>query len=408
MVRVIRAAVFWSATAFAVPAFAQVGADEPQTRAEVLRREREEKQRAAEPYQSNGLERAMYLGEQRIVPLLQRDGVYARLGSLTTGSGFAYGGGFRDRSLVNGRGSVDLWGAASLKQYWAFEARARYPLVDGDRVAVEGYARRYGYPQEEFFGLGPDSRRADQAAFNLEGMLGGGRLDVRVSDPLSFGGGVEYLRPSVRRGRSSRLRSIEDVFGALAAPALPAEFEFVRSLAHVTYDYRQPLNARKGGWYRLDVSRYADRRGIATSFTRADVELRQYVSFLAERRVLAGRIRLSTTDADQTGAVPFFLLPFLGGNDTLRGFRAYRFRGPHAILLQGEYRWEIWSGLEAAFFYDAGKVAQIRSDLNFRSLERDYGVGFRFNTDNGVVMRVDAAFGSRDGKHLHVVFGGIF
>ena len=40
-------------------------------------------------------------------------------------------------------------------------------------------------------------------------------------------------------------------------------------------------------------------------------------------------------------------MPTLGGNDTLRGFREYRFRGPHAILGQAEYRWEIWSGLDA-------------------------------------------------------------
>ena len=132
------------------------------------------------------------------------------------------------------------------------------------------------------------------------------------------------------------------------------------------------------------------------------------MSFLAERRVLAGRVRIATTDADDGAVVPFFLLPSLGGNDTLRGFRAHRFRGPHAILLQGEYRWEIWSGLEGALFYDAGKVTERRSDLNLRSLERDYGFGIRFNTDNGIIMRVDAAFGSRDGKHLHVVFGGIF
>ena len=50
-------------------------------------------------------------------------------------------------------------------------------------------------------------------------------------------------------------------------------------------------------------------------------------------------------------------MPTLGGNDTLRGFRNYRFRGPHALLLQAEYRWELWSGLDGALFYDAGKVA---------------------------------------------------
>lgn len=79
-----------------------------------------------------------------------------------------------------------------------------------------------------------------------------------------------------------------------------------------------------------------------------------------------------------------------------------------ALLLSAEYRWEIWSGLDGALFYDAGKVADRRSDLDFSDLQRSYGFGMRFNTDAGVVFRVDAAFGSRDGKHLYIVFGGIF
>lgn len=398
------------------PAAPQAGA-EPQTRAEALRREREEKQQQVRPYEPTGLERAMDLGENRIVPLLQRDGVYAKLGSLTTGSGFAYGAGFRDRSLVNGQGSLDLWAAASLKRYWALEARVRYPLIAGDRLAVEGYARKYEYPQEEYFGTGPDSRRPARAAFNLHGVTAGGTLVFDVSDALSLGGGFEYLRPTVSRGRNDSLRSVEEVFRLQDLRGFGERHEFVRSLARVTYDYRQPLNARRGGWYQLEFSRY-DSRGSASgsaitsagvySFNRTDLDLRQYVSFLAERRVLAGRVKITTTDPGRGAEIPFFLLPSLGGNDTLRGFRAHRFRGPHVILLQGEYRWEIWAGLEAALFYDAGKVAMRRSDLDFGSLERDYGFGFRFNTDNGVVMRVDAAFGSRDGKHLHVVFGGIF
>src|SRR5687768_1984062 len=195
----LRSAVFWSATALAVPALAQTQ-DEPRTRTEALQREREEKQQATKPYEANGLERAMRLGEGRIVPLLQRDGVYAKLGSLTTGSGFAYGAGFRDRSLVKGRGSLDVWAAASLKKYWGLEARARYPLIAGDRVAIEGYARQYGYPQEEFFGLGPESRRIDQTAFDLHGLFAGGQLAAQAIGPLSFGAGIEYLRPSVDQG----------------------------------------------------------------------------------------------------------------------------------------------------------------------------------------------------------------
>lgn len=394
--------------AVAPPAGAQT-TTEPATRAEELQRQREEKQRSSKPYEDSGLERAMDLAENRIVPLLLRDGIYARFGSLTTGSGFAYGGGYRDRSLIKSRGSLDLWAAGSLKRYWALEARMRYPLATADRVVAEGYVRKYAYPQEDFFGVGPDSLRGNRTTFDIHGYYTGGQLLVQpVLNRLTFGGGVEYLWPTVGRGRNRKVPSIEEIFDDFGAPGLQADHEFVRTLAHVTFDYRQPLNARKGGYYRLDVSRYDNNRDRALDFTRVDLELRQYVSFLAERRVLAGRVKLATTDVGETDRVPFFFLPALGGNDTLRGFRAYRFRGPHSILLQGEYRWEIWSAFEAAFFYDAGKVALRRSDLNFKSLEHDYGIGFRFNTDNGIVMRVDAAFGSADGKHLHIVFGGIF
>ena len=176
----------------------------------------------------------------------------------------------------------------------------------------------------------------------------------------------------------------------------------------VDVDWRRPLNARKGGWYRAEVSRYDDRQGLGFSFDRLDVDLRQYVSFLSERRVLVGRVAASTSNVEPGEQVPFYLMPTLGGKDTLRGFREYRFRGPHALLLQGEYRFEIWSGLDGALFYDAGKVALRRSQLDFKNLESDYGFGFRFNTDRGIVARIDAAFGSRDGKHLWIVFGGTF
>jgi outer membrane protein assembly factor BamA len=405
-IRNFRQVVASVAVLFAMPAFAQTQA-EPATREALLLSEREQKQLALEPYQPSGLQRAMNLGERKIAPLFNRDGVYAAIGSLTTGSAFSYRGGYRDRSLVRGRGSVDAWAGRSVKGYWTVELRSSFPLVPGEQLNIEGYGRRFTYPQEEFFGVGPDSDRANQATYTLSGTLGGAQLGWKAGRRLTIGGGVESFQPTVSHGEGWP-PSVEEIFNRLETEGFGLGLSFLRSLAHVTYDYRQPLNARKGGYYRLDVSHFDDRKRTFHGFSRLDLDLRQYVSFLAERRILVGRVKIATTDAEDTSVVPFFLLPFLGGNDTLRGFRAYRFRGPHSILLQGEYRWEIWSAFEAALFVDAGKVAMERSDLNFKDLESDYGIGFRFNTDNGVVMRVDAAFGSKDGKHLHVVFGSLF
>jgi hypothetical protein len=403
-----RLAIFFAAF-LTLPVTAAAGqAGEPESRAEALRRMREAKQKELEPPRPSALERAMDIAENRIFPLLNRDGIYAKFGSLTTGSGLAYGGGFRDRSLVKGRGFIDAWMAGSLKKYWAMEVRGGYPLTPGPELSIEGWARQHSYPQEEFFGLGPDSRRPDRSVYKVKGPTLGAGLNWKPVRHVTATGSVERFSPTLSVSRTDDVPSVEDVFAGPDLPGTALSHRFLRTAARVAYDYRQPLNARKGGFYQLELSRYDDRRYDAFTFTRTDLDLRQYFSILAERRVFALRARVSTTGTDDDQAVPFFLQPTLGGNDTLRGFRAYRFRGLHSLLLQAEYRWEIWSGLEGALFYDTGKVAMRRSALDFTSLERDYGFGFRFNTDNGVVMRVDAAFGSRDGRHLHVVFGGIF
>lgn len=401
------ARIFAFATAVSLPAL-PVAAQEPATRAEVDRQRREKKQAEAKPYQPNGFERAMRFAEDRAIFILDREGFYPKLGSLTVGSGFAYGLGFRDRDLFANAGALDLWTAASIRGYWAAEARMTFPRLARRRLHLETWASRRDYPQENFFGLGHDSDRADRSSYAIRTNHAGGRVGVRPLRPLLLGGGLELLQPRIGRGRSTRVPDLLERFEPGEVPGIASSADFLRSSAFAEVDYREPKNARQGGWYRLDFSHYGDRTAGTYTFNRLDADLRQYIGFLAGRRVLAARFFASTSDTTGNRVVPFYLMPTLGGNDTLRGFREYRFRGPHAILVQGEYRWEIWSGLDAALFYDAGKVAGRRADLDFTNLQSDYGFGFRFNTNNGVIFRVDAAFGSRDGRHLYMVFGGIF
>ena len=380
----------------------------PQTREESLKLAREEKQKSLVPYTPNALERSMRLAEEHLAPLLTaRDGIHMKLGSLATGSGFAFGGGYRHRRLFDREGAFNVWGAASLKKYWAAEGRFDMPDLADGRLEIGTYLRWQDYPQEVYFGVGPAARRGDETSYQLKNTLVGGRVGIKPSSVVTFGGGLEYSRPVLGPGRNSRLPSIEDLFDETSAPGLFGADNFLRTSAFLHVDYRQPKYARKGGWYRIDASRFAEASDTHT-FNRIDVDLRQFASILAERRVFAVRLFVSTSDPAPGSRVPFYLMPTLGGHDSLRGFRDYRFRGPHAILTNAEYRWEIWSGLDAALFYDAGKVAFRRSDLNFKGLAKAYGFGFRFNTDDGTILRIDAGFGSQDGNHLYIVFGDVF
>ena len=388
----------------AAAAFAQT----PDTRDEALRQEREKKSQELTPNEPNALQRGLAFVEERGLFLTARDGFHPKIGSLATGSGFAFGVGYRNRAVFNRYGTLDAFAAGSLRKYWAVETRALFPDLARGRVSAEAVASLREYPQERFFGIGPDSTRANETNFLLRTARVGGRASVK---PLPFtivGGSIDYLTPRVGQGRSHREPPLEVHFTPDQVPGMTGRADFVRSAAFLEFDYRQPKNARQGGYYRVERSHYEDRTSGAYTFNRTDIDLRQYIGFFAGRRVIALRGVLSTTDAPGGSTVPFYLMPFLGGKDTLRGFRNYRYRGPHSLLLQAEYRWEIWSALEGALFYDTGKVALERDDLNLKSMPHAYGFGFRFNTDNAVVMRFDAAFGSRDGKRLHMTLGGVF
>ena len=393
----------------AVPRGAGGQTTEPSTRAEALQQQREEKQRSLTPNRPDNLQRGMDFAEDRALLILTRENLYPKIGTLTTGSGFAFGVGFRDRDLFKRRGRIELWSAASVKKYWAVEATVAGPDVAEPRVFGSVVAGRREYPEEDYFGLGPDSHRDDRSTFLLRQSQVSATGGFRLAEAVSLGGILGFLQPRTGDGKNSSVPTTDQIFDSQTAPGLGALPDYLQSSAFVTVDYREPPYARRGGWYRFTATRHSDLNDGEWSFTRTDVDLRQFIGFLAERRVIALRGHLASTfDTGDSSGVPFFMMPWLGGNDSLRGFRNYRFRAPHALLLQAEYRWEIWSGLDGALFYDTGQVAMKRSDFKLGQFESDYGFGFRFNTSNSVILRVDAAFGSGDGAHLHIVFGGVF
>ena len=120
-----------------------------------------------------------------------------------------------------------------------------------------------------------------------------------------------------------------------------------------------PEHPSTGG--RLQVifdERVRPRHRPRTAYRQLDVDARHYFPFLQGKRVLVSAGLFSTTTETDAGReVPFYMQPFLGGRRTLRGYDDQRFRGPHLLLLQAEYRFEVWPALDMAVFYDAGKVA---------------------------------------------------
>jgi len=117
-----------------------------------------------------------------------------------------------------------------------------------------------------------------------------------------------------------------------------------------------------------------------------------------------------------TGTVPFYVLPTLGGRDTLRGFIEGRWRDRSAWHASAEYRfWVIPRGIPItrnvriervglAAFYDVGAVAPSWPDIFSSRVSHSYGFGARIGLERAAVFRLDFGF-SREDFNFIATFG---
>jgi outer membrane protein assembly factor BamA len=123
--------------------------------------------------------------------------------------------------------------------------------------------------------------------------------------------------------------------------------------------------------------------------------------------VIALRALATMTDADAGDQVPFYLQPYLGSGETLRGFANRRFRDRNRLLLAAEYRWRPSRFLDMALFVDAGSVAPRRQDLSLDDLHTSYGIGIRMHGPTTTPLRLELAR-SREGTVLVIGSGAAF
>lgn len=109
-----------------------------------------------------------------------------------------------------------------------------------------------------------------------------------------------------------------------------------------------------------------------------------------------------------SGTVPFYLLPTLGGRNTLRGYIAGRWRDRSAWHGSAEYRfWVIPRGIPItrniriervglAAFYDIGAVAPSWTSIFSSKVSQSYGFGARIGLERAAIFRLDLGFSRED------------
>jgi hypothetical protein len=365
------------------------GAAAQDTRAGEIAQKQAEKAAKAEPYKPTGIEKFMQRLEDSYVS--PPSGFYPTLGSVYPGGGLTLGVGYRQffaREAV-----FDLNGLYSIKNYKQVEVGARVPWNRRGRVFVGGRGGWLDATQVGFYGIGPDSESGDRGNFRLQETYAIGTLLLKPSRWTRLEGevGVEGY---TNEGGSGRAPSIETIYNGATAPGLFLDTNYIHSKGTAAIDWRfSPGYTRTGGYYGVTFHDYAD-RDKTFSFRRLDGEVIQHLPIMRETWVLSFRGRMQSTLGDDDN-VPYYMLPYLGSGNTLRGYPTGRFRDRHALLTSAEFRWvPSRLALDMAIFYDAGKVANRREDLDFNDLETDWGIGIRFHGPAATPLRLEGARGT--------------
>jgi outer membrane protein insertion porin family len=155
----------------------------------------------------------------------------------------------------------------------------------------------------------------------------------------------------------------------------------------------------------------------SVSFSKGSLEFRQYLSLQGKRKRLTDEksaIALRFLTGSSVGTLPFFEQFFVGGAETLRGYREDRYWGKYMFLGSVELRQPLARRLKGVLFMDMGDAwGGNYSNVNLEGFTQSgfkphlgVGLGIRVGTPLGPI-RLDYGIGDEGGR-THFSIGNVF
>jgi outer membrane protein assembly factor BamA len=264
-----------------------------------------------------------------------------------------------------------------------FDAKGSYqiPTPLGPGSNFKTVVNVFSDPKSEFYLDGNDNDvTADETRFSRDQVDVTAGLSAALPD-RTLHGKVDLIYEHVE------VRSDEGLRGQRLTNANPAGLgtaDLLTSRLALGLDYTdEPPRLSRGTEIILQLDYTHDLTTDHFRYGRYVVGGRQYlpVGFFPDSRRLALRGRLEQVEPLFGGAaVPFYQLPALGGQNTLRGFQGRRFQNDGSLVLNAEYRYPLWSNLDALIFVDAGQVFDTLAEVGADRFHWSYGGGGTFTT----------------------------
>jgi hypothetical protein len=373
--------------------------------------------------------------------------LHVAVGSVAPQNGFGFGPAFvrRWNPNDNWRLNVNADGVVSTNGSWRTGVyfKAVRTKIERGVAAVRPlpifnvYAQATSLNKIAYYGLGPNTARADQTFFGMRETIVGANFIYPVFKPLNLAalGEVNGRFVDIRESNGNSGPSIGRVHTEATAPGLARQPGFaqfgagVRARPALFDDYLKLNYLVNFQQFVAGESRY--------SFGRLTVDLAHQIPLYKKTRSLLPRDQNGPDDCstgssmskdkdtcppitrDREGNIgfrmlisesftslghvtPFYFQPTLGGSDingqsALASFQDYRFRAPNLLLLQGSIEHSLYGPVGLSFRAETGRVALNRSDLGFNHMVHSYAAGLTLRAGGYPMVYIMFAWGSNEG-----------
>lgn len=295
---------------------------------------------------------------------------------------------------------VRLSGMLGSRDFYELELTYDIPQPLGRRTALGIESNFFTNPEARYFLAGNDSDfNRDEARHYIQQFDVSADLSYRIAPRLSGSSVLRYQHTETKPS-DERLgeRLPDDLPGLGTLDLMTLHARLALDLTRGT-TIAGPLRSTFGTKLIVSGDYQHDLRSDRFRTLRYAGEIQQYLPVLLfpETRRVVLRARVEKIDPVFEGeAVPFFRRLGLGGQQTLRGFVYDRFINDGFLLLNAEYRYPIWSRLDAVWFVDAGQVFTRFGDVAADRFRWSYGGGLHALSGSGLAFRFEVA-GSTDG-----------
>ena len=295
------------------------------------------------------------------------------------------------------RSSVSLFGIVNKGEGdVGYSLRSRQNLFfDNDDIRYNGLFV-LADQSENFWGVGYDAGKvqpaSDDTLLNKTSLTYHANLDFNSGYGFYFGPALRlnYFKPDETNLPPTAID--DENFQAFKDKPLSIGLGF-----SINYDSRDvTVNAWQGQYLNFEYINYNPSFGSDNHYQKALVDHRYYQT-LALGKVLAFYNAYQWSDGD----VPYYDLPTLGGQSSLRGLYQGRYRDHEAIEHTIEYRHTFLrdngelSAHGATVWAGVGSIAGTDTTL-YQTLLYSYGLGYRYELQPRMNVRVDLGFSDGD------------